>query len=101
VRFFLGYIATESESVVALPEAAESPLNETTLVGNGHSDIAKRLQLQPSEVSSLVYGSRSLQLGGKVTYTDVFGGNRTTAFRFVIKKISCTTQGSPEENFED
>lgn len=99
LRLLLSYIATESDLPTTLPEMEEIPLRETTLVGGKDRHIAKGLELK--NIGGIIQGRMSVQLGGKLTYDDVFGESRVTTFRYILAQDKHTRHGSPDENLEN
>ncbi|WP_348262861.1 hypothetical protein P8935_24100 [Telmatobacter sp. DSM 110680] len=104
VQLFVSYLLTESEDPEVLPEATALSISNTMKAdGKDVYPILKpTLANTLYELGALVGGTKYLQLGGKLTYMDVFGEPRETRFRYIYKKGSGRNEwiehGVPSEN---
>jgi hypothetical protein len=104
VRLFVSYLLTESDAPVSLPGLEEISMLSTMKANE--KDV--RPSFRPNvgdglgNLGALVAGTKFLQLGGKLTYTDVFGEERETCFRFIHKirngRSEWKLHGLPNEN---
>jgi hypothetical protein len=104
VRLFVSYILTESTTPVILPELQEIQILSTMRADGKDSRPSIRLNIRNSldQLGALVGGTKSLQIGGKLTYTDVFGEERKTNFRFINRihneRTEWVQHGLPADN---
>jgi hypothetical protein len=87
VRLFVSFLTTEADTLVTLPEAKEIETKsifkaeEKDWYPSFHPDMDGS-----GVLSGIIAGTKYLQLGGKLIYTDVFGEERETRFRYIYKK---------------
>lgn len=101
VRFLLAYATTEFNIPVVIPEMKEIAQRETTVPGDSDRHIIITLELKDREMICIVGGTIHVHVAGMVTYTDVFGKDHKTAFRYLYVGDQCATHGHSDENLED